>query len=360
MPQTNPFDRISRQWQNRADRSREYEVIRDGNVFGTGLHDSYLFRSEYDRARLLLQQLMEEYRDATLDDLFLGRDCSSGKGTCYAVSTRANVEFSLQDRTEARQAILSDLSLIRGIGRKTGDFLKRRGYRTIADLVHHPKFGKEAKRLLAEIEEEEAGCLMQRIGCWHPRSHPLAFKTCGFFDQEDFIFFDIETLGLFSRPIVLFGVAQVTGGEIAVHQYLVRDIGEEETALAATLGHLSGAKTALVTFNGRSFDVPYLHDRLAYYGIPDRLAMPHYDLLHFSRRIWKGMFSDCRLVTLERELFGHSRTDDVPSQMVPEFYEAYQRTGNVGPLVPVVEHNRQDVITLARLFSRIQEEWNGS
>ncbi len=42
--------------------------------------------------------------------------------------------------------------------------------------------------------------------------------------------------------------------------------------------------------------------------------------------------------------------------MVPEFYEAYLRTGNPGPLVPIVEHNRQDVVSLARLFALLSED----
>jgi uncharacterized protein YprB with RNaseH-like and TPR domain len=42
--------------------------------------------------------------------------------------------------------------------------------------------------------------------------------------------------------------------------------------------------------------------------------------------------------------------------MVPEFYDYYLRTGNPGPLVPIVEHNRKDIITLAKLFARLCEE----
>jgi uncharacterized protein YprB with RNaseH-like and TPR domain len=45
--------------------------------------------------------------------------------------------------------------------------------------------------------------------------------------------------------------------------------------------------------------------------------------------------------------------------MVPEFYEAYLRTGNCGPLVPIIQHNRQDVISLALLFFRLLEESYG-
>ena len=78
--------------------------------------------------------------------------------------------------------------------------------------------------------------------------------------------------------------------------------------------------------------------------------IPHFDVLHFSRRRWKDQFPSLRLSALEREVFGISRDDDVPGQMVPEFYERYLKTGNCGPLVPVIEHNRQDVVSLALLF----------
>jgi len=112
-----------------------------------------------------------------------------------------------------------------------------------------------------------------------------------------------------------------------------------------------------VTFNGRTFDIPYIRERLAYYGIRANLERPHFDVLHFSRRAWRDCVPDCKLTTLERCFFGIQREDDVPSAMVPEFYESYMRTGNPGPLVPIVEHNRRDLLTLASLFSKLHEEW---
>ena len=81
--------------------------------------------------------------------------------------------------------------------------------------------------------------------------------------------------------------------------------------------------------------------------------------LHFSRRHWKDKFPSMRLAALEKEILGVYRTDDVPGQMVPEFYETYLRTGNCGPLVPVVEHNRQDVVSLARLFFHLMGDLYG-
>jgi uncharacterized protein YprB with RNaseH-like and TPR domain len=97
-----------------------------------------------------------------------------------------------------------------------------------------------------------------------------------------------------------------------------------------------------------------------YYGMPPPFDLLHYDLLHFSRRRWAGEVADCRLATLERHLFGVIREMDVPGALVPEFYDTYQRTGNPGPLIPVVMHNRQDVVSLALLFYRMLAEGHGS
>ncbi len=59
---------------------------------------------------------------------------------------------------------------------------------------------------------------------------------------------------------------------------------------------------------------------------------------------------------MEKYLFDFEREDDVPSSMVPSFYKTYDETGNIGPLIPIVEHNREDVITLARILSRLHTE----
>jgi uncharacterized protein YprB with RNaseH-like and TPR domain len=62
---------------------------------------------------------------------------------------------------------------------------------------------------------------------------------------------------------------------------------------------------------------------------------------------------------LEQEVCGIHREEDIPGQMVPEFYETYLHTNNCGPLVPIIEHNKQDVVSLAMLFFRLLEEFHG-
>lgn len=163
-------------------------------------------------------------------------------------------------------------------------------------------------------------------------------------------------MGLFSRPIILFGVAQVSNNNITTNQYLLRNIKEEPAALTGFLSHMS-KNCVFITFNGRVFDIPYIRERLAYYGMTENLEKPHFDLLYFSRRAWKERVPNCRLTTLEKYLLGKIRKNDIPSALVPEFYDTYMRTNNVGPLIPIIEHNKQDLITLANIFSKLHEKW---
>jgi uncharacterized protein len=352
-------NRIGTLWQQRIAMLREYEVIRDGNVFGTSFSNNYVYSSEYARAHQHLEWLTEQYDGVAFESLFCGDEISNKGGACISLSSRHHLSAMPVDIDRYTHDILADLTLVHGIGSATQRRLNARGYTSLADLVQHPKFRAAANIVIECLSHGDPAAIIDLIGSRHAKSHPFVLGTAGFFEPEDYVFLDIETLGLFSRPIILFGVGTIENRELVVHQYLLRDIDEEPSALVATLDHLSGDHPALVTFNGKSFDFPYLQDRLAYYGMGTSRRLPHYDVLHFSRRIWKDKIPSLRLGALEREILGFERAADIPGQMVPEFYEAYLRTGNCGPLVPIVEHNRQDVVSLALLFYHLLGESYG-
>ncbi len=317
---------------------------------------AYVDYREYHEAQRLKSDLLRKYRGQALEDVLPGEEVRTAHGVCYRLVSRGSGSLRIVDPAEAGRRILSDLKLLYGVGEVTEAALKRGGIESIADLADHPRFGGQARSILKMVAEGDTAELLDWIGRWFQKSHPLALLSSGFHRQEDFILIDIETLGMFQRPIILLGLARVHGNDIRVDQYLLRRIDEEPAALAGLLTHLSG-RSAFVTFNGRTFDIPYIRERLAYYGIRANLERPHFDVLHFSRRAWRDCVPDCKLTTLERCFFGIQREDDVPSAMVPEFYESYMRTGNPGPLVPIVEHNRRDLLTLASLFSKLHEEW---
>lgn len=351
-----PLREIAERWQKRVSDLHEYAVVKDGNLFRAGLENSYLFQSAYRSAMEMQERLVREYAGRSLDAVFPGRCEETPSGETYCMETHVPVNGPVMKRGAASADLLSRLTLIRGIGPATERRLKGRGYRTIRDLLHHPTYRRDAAAILQKIEGREAEGLEELTRKRLTRSHPLVLKTSLLLDPEMIVFLDIETLGLFTRPVILIGIGRIERRGIRVIQFLIRDPSEEPAALWSFRRMLEEECAAFVTFNGRSFDIPYIMGRLSYYGIPEDLVCPHYDLLHFSRRRWKGILDDMRLNTLEREILGFQRRDDLPSQLVPEFYEKYMRTGNCGPLLPIVMHNREDVCSLVRLYSYLAGE----
>jgi uncharacterized protein YprB with RNaseH-like and TPR domain len=350
------FDEITRRWKERVEGSRELEIAEVDEEESLGPFASRIYGWEYERAQALLRSLLRTYRNKTLSQALPGEIVSTSHGSCFHLHAERQGPFFNFDAEKTRELLISDVKLLYGIGDVTEEMLKRQGVSSIEDLGDHPLWATSAKEFLHLIESGDLLTLQEWLWRWLPKSHPKAFSLAGLCDVRDFLIFDIETLGLFGRPIVLLGLAQLQGETMSVHQYLLRDLSDEPAALTAFCQHIT-ARTALITFNGRSFDLPYLQERLGYYGLERVPDLVHFDMLHFARRQWRSHFQDCTLTTLERELFGHIRRDDVPSALVPDFYDAYLNRKNVGPLIPIVQHNQQDILTLATLFSDLSQRW---
>ena len=166
------------------------------------------------------------------------------------------------------------------------------------------------------------------------------------------LFLDLETGGLSSSPVFLAGTMHWNGTDFVLRQYFARHYGEEATLLAA-LAEATRGFEFLVTFNGKSYDVPFLRDRGNVHRV--RIPMPpmHVDLLHPARRRWKTELPDCRLQTLEYRVCRRRRVGDVPGDEVPGLYHDYVRHGDPYRLVPVFHHNMLDVITMGEVLSAL-------
>jgi hypothetical protein len=352
-----PIDQICSNLAARIDVSRDYTVIAHDNLYRAGFSDSYIFSSAYQRGLARKEELLAAYEEVPFDEALDGEEIMMPDGTsCFRITASVPYRLDRSDPDMLPALLCEDLTLVPGIGPATAASLRRRGYLTIRDLAWHRRFREEAGRVQHRIDEADRRDLLALILSRHSRSHRLAFLAGSPPEESDLLFFDIETLGFFSRPIILFGLARLRQNRLITTQYLLQEVRDEQTALQATINEFSPG-TVLVTFNGRSFDLPYLQERCAYYRLPQPVP-PQIDLLHHSRSLWKDRFPDCKLGTLEAKLCGTVRGDDLPSAMVPEFYAAYQQTGNPGPLVPIVEHNRQDLVTTAHLFGLIREVYH--
>lgn len=160
------------------------------------------------------------------------------------------------------------------------------------------------------------------------------------------LFLDLETCGLASSPAFLAGTMHWNGEDFVLRQYFARHYGEEAALVAAVSEQAQGFE-ALVTFNGKSYDAPYLAARALTHGVTLRWPRHHLDLLHHARRRWKMDLPDCRLTTLEWRVCRRRRVGDLPSDEIPGLYHDYVRNGDPWRLVPVFHHNLLDVTTMA-------------
>jgi uncharacterized protein len=168
---------------------------------------------------------------------------------------------------------------------------------------------------------------------------------------DELLFLDAETTGLAGGTgtyAFLVGVARLSGRQVAVTQYFMRDFDDEPALLAALETELAGA-AAIVTFNGAGFDLPLLETRFVLGRRRWPATLPHLDLLRPARRVWTGWLTDCRLATLESAVLGLVREDDVPGALIPLLYFDYLRLRRAGPLRRVLEHNRSDLLSLVAL-----------
>lgn len=218
---------------------------------------------------------------------------------------------------------------------------------------------RHGRTLIGDIVEtlEEGDDALQMLGRAWPGRDPRPYST-------RLCFFDLETTGLAGgagTQAFLVGTAVIEDGGIRVRQFLLPGF-QHERALLAMVAEWSANTGTLVTFNGRSFDVPLIETRYLLHRLSFPLGeLPHLDMLHPARSLWKqrptiaGPALDdesCKLSVLERHLAGYHRVGDVPGFEIPSRYFRFVRTGDAHGLEAVLEHNRIDLISLALVTAR--------
>lgn len=167
-------------------------------------------------------------------------------------------------------------------------------------------------------------------------------------------FLDTETTGLAGGSgtyAFLVGVGRITPEGFRVRQFFMREHGEEPSLLHALAEHLAGFDV-LVTYNGKTYDLPLLETRFRMVRArPPFERLAHVDLLFGARRLWKLRFESCRLIELESRVLGFERQGDLPGEMIPYVYFEYLRTREAFRVVPIFRHNAMDILTLACLAS---------
>ncbi len=195
---------------------------------------------------------------------------------------------------------------------------------------------------LDRLSTEDLPTLLDLARCKHDR-----------LDRDRIIFLDTETTGIQSGAGMcpfLIGVGFFKSDEFHVVQYFIRDFDEEPSMLLA-LGKLLEEFDLIVTYNGRTFDLPLVDNRF----ILSRMEKPfghmsHFDLLFIARRLWRNGHGSCRLTALEHKLIGFIRGPDIHGSMIPRVYFDYLNNFDATQLRTVFSHNVYDILSLAGLM----------
>ncbi|RMF61470.1 MAG: hypothetical protein D6748_01590 [Calditrichaeota bacterium] len=166
------------------------------------------------------------------------------------------------------------------------------------------------------------------------------------------LFIDTETTGLAGGTgtyAFLIGIGHLELDHVVVRQYVLPDFQHEWLMLKLVEGALQGYEL-IVTFNGKSFDVPLLKNRYILNRMDSILEeIPHLDILHAARRIWKDHLPSCNLQTLESYVLNNNRIEDIPGSLIPQIYFEFIRKRDALMLRDVLEHNFHDIVNLALL-----------
>ena len=205
-------------------------------------------------------------------------------------------------------------------------------------------------------------------GCWS--RFPLLDGSATRIPRDGrMLFLDLETTGIAGGAgtyAFLVGLAWYQQGCLRVRQFFLSNFAAERVLLEA-VADVAGLCGAVVTYNGKSFDLPLIETRFQLHRLETPFTgMPHVDMLHPARRLWREDEGDepvavgrqggtCRLSALEYTQCGHVREGDVPGFEIPSRYFHFVRTGDSRGLAAVMEHNRLDLVSLAMLTARASQ-----
>ena len=262
------------------------------------------------------------------------------------MTLRARLQTALQqpirDRSALQRASVTERNDLAGLGGRW--FQTRLGPAYVIESVYESGYLHGSvplhRALTLNLDTIAQQCREPRLATYDPRR---------------LLFIDTEATSLAGAGAMVFltGVAQFVGGSLRLRQYLLPSPEYEVGVLGELANEIAGAG-ALVSYNGKSFDLPMLESRYVLARLEPRLRdIPHLDLLHPNRRLFRGSLPSYRLVQLETALLDFEREDDCPSHEVPLRYITFQRTGDPTHLRPVLRHNAWDVLSLVALTAQL-------
>ena len=180
------------------------------------------------------------------------------------------------------------------------------------------------------------------------------------FKLQDLIFIDAETTGLSGGAgtfAFMLGLGWFDyGNAFHVKQIFLPEPACEFEYLSALSEELARFNT-IVSFNGKSFDIPLIKTRYVMHAAPSPFEdMAHIDLLHLARRVWRYRLASRTLGEIENHILRFTRGEvELPGWMAPKLYLDYLQTKDAAPMKGMFYHNQIDIVSLAALLCVLEE-----
>jgi uncharacterized protein YprB with RNaseH-like and TPR domain len=286
------------------------------------------------------------------------------------------VSMEVADRAAAVAALRARLARLGGGGTVVPPRPARREEEAAARLAAGARQGGfQVERIAGGVAwvrrvSVDLAPFLERAGAHGPVTAPQLLRLCAgdgaaesvAWEPSAAAVLDLETLGLRGSGVLAFlvGIGVPRGDRLEVDQLLLVDPAEERPLLLAALARLAGRRM-LVTYNGRSFDLPALRARLVVNRL-DPAALEcrmHCDLLVPVRRLFRDRLGPCTLGQAERLLLGLERDGEVPGAEAPARYNAWLRGAGFAVLAGVVRHNQLDLCATVVLAARVAAHLEG-
>lgn len=168
---------------------------------------------------------------------------------------------------------------------------------------------------------------------------------------EEILIFDIETTGLHHQhcEAILIGYLYVKNGKIYAEQ-LFAENPEEEVEVLEAFKIISKSFSYHLSYNGNSFDIPFLNSRFKRHNIDYTLDKSlNIDLLRVARKLSKSLnLENYRLKTVEAFL-GIHREDLISGKESVDLYNQYVISPSKALRKTILLHNFEDILYLGKV-----------
>ncbi len=310
--------------------------------------------------------LVEQYRGKRLQDLYQNhRTISNNMGEFIEFFWEEKDIPNDIDLFKTQKKLLYNLKTVNYIGEYIEKKLNQRGIKTLIDLRYNLNFSSLANQIINLIKNKDYKTLAK-----NRHINDLDVSFC--FKIEDFLFLDIETLGIIDSPIILVGIGFFKNNKFKIHLLFTRELEEEIAIYEHLRTQIFPNFKSFITYNGKTFDIPYLANRFLYFFDKNPMISEddppyeksntkfhHIDLYHHCRRLYKGKYNNYSLTSMEEKLLRWTRNNTLPSNLVGLCYRKYKDNPKryIGLIKEIIEHNYYDIYSMPLILKNLLDNF---